>query len=345
MSRCGLLFAMIALVLAGCAGSPPAKPAGPQEPLPKVGVAEVDLRLVEHINRFDTGEFAPTDHVATPTVTTTTGCPGGPPWGVLPKAVATVSGQDDPNAQSQDLEDWLLRNGWNFDLTTPIEQRVHTYPDGTRLLLEIPPATPQLTLVLTGPCSWPANRPGGPKPGRLTPLPAPVGPVTAGGDEMCVSPRNYVYNTDSPPYTGPGPHPIALIDLAGEPDSTSGSGPQHSVYPVLPGWEADQSQVQLVVCADVEQTSGGADQEVTCQYDQGPVTVDVVDATYRITVLAARTGAQVAAFTIAGTEPLKQNCPAAVETFDGSDLGPTVLRGIDAAAFRDDLAPLIENAR
>jgi hypothetical protein len=344
-----VLAVSCALTLTGCDGAPASQPPASRGRLPTVGTAEFEQRLTDHIHQFDTAVYAPEDKVAPPSVTTTAGCPGVPSRGVTPRAETTVSGPDEPSKQLQDLADWLLRNDFENDTSTPTdkpptEERTYTHPDGTHLRVDIPPVTPQLTMVLTGPCTWPATRPGAPPPGRLTPLPAPSGPMSADGNDDCDSPRDYVYNTAAPPYAGPGPHPVALIDLDRDAGSAGGSGPEHPAYPLLPGWtDSNTNEVQLIVCAAAEQTPGGQDQQVTCQYDEGPVTFDVLDATYRITVLEAGTGAKVAAFTLHGTESPKQSCPAAVSVYD--NVAPTLLRGIDVAGFQNDLRPLIENAR
>lgn len=343
-----LWLALCAAVLAGCGDSAPEQPEA-RPPEPTVGVADFEQRLIEHVRRFGDAVFEPEADVAPPTVTTTAGCPGGPAWGVVPHAESTVKAAAPPRKQLQDLVNWLLRNDFDQDIDTkstvpPDVDRTLVHPDGTRLHLTVPQGEPPLTMALTGPCSWPADRPGGPAPGGLKPLRAPSGPMSAGPHEMCSSPRNYVYNRDAPAFAGPGPHPIALIDLDDK------DGPEKPGYPLLPGWEPrrpgkpdiETAKVQLIACVHSKELLEGA-QEVTCRFDEGPLTFTLLEATYQVTVREARTGSEVAAVTLRGTQTGAQSCPAAVIYRKG--VTPRLLRGVDVAGFRGMLRPLIEGSR
>lgn len=320
-----------------------------------MSAAEVQQRLAEHLRRFGSAVFEPEARVAPPNATTATGCPGGPAWGVVPRAESTVSAADPPKRQLQDLVNWLLRNDFDQDIDVhskvpPDVDRTLVHRDGTRLHLTVPQGGPPLTMVLTGPCSWPADRPGGPPPGVLAPLRKESGPMSAGSNEMCSSPRNYVYNRDAPPFAGPGPHPIAVIDLDKAAGSDGVSGPKHAGYPLLPSWEprragsadVDSAKVQLIACVHAGEVPTG-NKEVTCRFDDGPVTFDLVESTYRVTVREARTGNQLADLTLRGTQGDAQSCPTAVSYYKG--VTPRLLRGIDIAGFRGQLRPLIEGSR
>ncbi|QWF80708.1 hypothetical protein HUW46_04132 [Amycolatopsis sp. CA-230715] len=320
-----------------------------------MNAAEAGQRLAEHLRRFGHAVFEPEARVTPPIATTAVGCPGGPSWGVVPRAESTVNSAVPPKKQLQDLVNWLLRNDFEQDVDVsskvpPDIDRTLVHPDGTRLHLAVPNGQPPLTLTVTGPCSWPSDRPGGPPPGGLKPLRGESGPMTAGGNEVCSSPRNYVYNRDAPPFTGTGPHPITLVDLDRAIGSTGTSGPKQAGYPLLPGWEprragssdVDTTKVQLIACVHAEEAPGGS-KKVTCRFDEGPLTFDLVESTYRVTVREARTGNQLADLTLRGTQGDKQSCPTAVTYY--KDITPRLLRGIDIAGFRDPLRPLVEGSR
>lgn len=121
------------------------------------------------------------------------------------------------------------------------------------------------------------------------------------------------YNEAAPAYTGPGPHPAVVAAMRSKSALTTVLSPGPPALPMewqaLTNGQVDRNRVQLVVCAFMPNLDTGP-QVGTCDYvDKAtgkPKTIRVVAANYRFTVLAARTGEQVGAFEVAGSET---HCP------------------------------------
>ncbi|WP_157360562.1 hypothetical protein [Amycolatopsis thermoflava] len=320
------------LVLAACA------PAEPQPPVPEpvVTTVEFENRLAEHLARFTAEVLEPDAQVAAAAHSRATGCPGGPDWGVVPRAETAVTAGDQAEKFLEDLQSWMGGNG--FADTFEDEDR-RWEPDGTRAFsgvggdgtavrAQIARDSPRFTITLTGPCTWPPDRPGGPpETGVLAPLPPPSGPASLGGSadldpRVCRSPKLYVLNDDAPAYAGPGPHPMALVTYTGRTNYQEEEFAHDEI--LLPRSMAAQftsesrpaKSAHLVVCVHIEIT-GDTGRDVTCRYTYEPagsgsgvpIAFDLHDSVYRVTVREARTGAKVAEFTLPGTRGGDGACP------------------------------------
>lgn len=332
---------------------------------PVVGEREFDQRLTEHLSRFVSEVLDSDAHASEPKVSRSVGCEDlpangpenvsdrGPDWGVVPRAKITVSAGKNAMKYLDDLQYWMLdifddvEEGWS---TT--RKNVHTvtgaYKDGTQVLMELPGGGSNLTITVTGPCTWPSDRPGGPSSGRLAPLPPPPGPDTGLGDDACRSPKIKVYDIQARPFAGRGPHLMALVDYSDE------ESVEYTEFFLPDGWEpkvdvvhpddSDRKKVQLLVCVRMD---AGRDtgRNVTCYYstspmiDGSPHTFDVLEGTYHVVVREARTGKKVKEFTVPGTQGDEDSCP--YET----GYERKIARGIDEKELHRELRPLLTSPR
>jgi hypothetical protein len=310
--------------LAACTSEP-----DDHRPLPTVSTGEVENRLQEHLARLVATVFDGEVTVPGPTLTRTPGCgDAGPDWAVTPRAKLTVSAGDRDRADRyfDNSKTWLSRSGFNEKLgdtgnwASPVETYEVKSTDGMLAHTELDRNGNQINIMLTGPCTWPADHPDGPPAsGRLQPLPPPgtkTKATTAIDNEVCGSPRLYVLDPAADPYAGAGPHPITVLNY----------GPAEFTYERVAtpaGWLAGATPTpanaspQLVACARVEITSDTG-RDVTCLYrdesippEQGgsPNSFDVFNSLYHITMREARTGTKVGEFTIPGNRPDTESCP------------------------------------
>ncbi|WP_206795461.1 hypothetical protein [Amycolatopsis sp. MtRt-6] len=348
------------LVLAACA------PAEPEPPVPEpvVTTVEFEHRLAEHLSRFTAAVLEPDAQVAPAAHARVTGCAGGPDWGVVPRAETTVSAGADTEKFLEDLQSWLGGNG--FADTFENEDR-RREPDGTRAVtgaggdgtavrVQMARDSARFTITLTGPCTWPPERPGGPPgTGVLAPLPPPAGPASLDDStdlnpKVCRSPKLYVLNAGAPAYAGPGPHPMVLVAYTGRTNYREEEFAHDEI--LLPKSMAapftaesrPAKSAHLVVCVHVEIT-GDTGRDVTCPYTSElagsgsgvPITFDLHDSVYRVTVREARTGAKVAEFTLPGTRGGDGACP-----FQLNVRGPGLALGVDESELERRLRPVFD---
>ncbi|MGK5674581.1 hypothetical protein ACSNOB_17295 [Micromonospora sp. URMC 106] len=347
------------LVLAGCTDK-----TGPEPLAPVVTTQEFEQRLTERLSRAVSGALEPEAKVTPPSHSRSVGCAelpeGGPTWGVRPRAEMTVSAGGKAEKYLDDVDMWMLREGfaehtkrWRIDTPADVREVTAEHEDGTQLLMEMARNSGTFTVVLTGPCTWPPDRPGGPpSSGRLPPLPPPPGPTQTRSEALndaCTSPKLSVYNLSSRPFAGRGPHPMALVRYSDErsmeyaefflPD---GFAPRYQ-----PGtFRRNLDQVQLLVCVRVTATRDSR-QDVTCRYaSEGallgggrPFTFDLFESVYDVTVREARSGKLVSRFTVPGRQGAEDSCPYRMS------YNRKLARGIDEAAFARGLRPLFEARR
>ncbi|WP_020672488.1 hypothetical protein [Amycolatopsis nigrescens] len=348
---------MPVIVLAACTV------AEPEPPSPAVTTHEFEQRLDEYLNRFASHVLAPDAQISVPAHTRTAGCADGPSWGVVPRSETTVTAGDQAEKLFEDLQPWLQRNEfdglydgetrWQTGQSGEFRELAGTNADGTKVLVRLTRNNPQFAITVTGPCTWPPDRDGGPPTsGRLAPLPAPSAPVStiASGSyvppETCRSPNLHVFNSDAPAFTGPGPHPMVLADYAGIKDAE----PPTFLYGKfrLPyDWEPeDEHQAQLVVCvrATITRDTG---RKVTRNYTfdivRGgsglPYEFDVFDSVYLVTVREARTGRVVGESSIPGTVSDENSTPSDMQDY----LRPVAV-GLDNKSLERFLRPFHESA-
>ncbi|PZG01622.1 hypothetical protein [Micromonospora deserti] len=322
---------------------------------------EFEQRLTEHLSRFVAEVLESDARASAPTHSRAVGCAeapgGGPDWGVVPRAEITIAAGDKAEKYFEDLETWVSRNGFG----DPTDNKQPGRPwvvdalseDGARLVMELPPKSPQFAVTLTGPCTWPPDRPGGPPPsGQLPPLPAPSEPTQTydsdSEERACRSPKLYVYNQAAPRFAGPGPHPMLLINYRDE--ESFGYAELPAKFEPQDNDHASRSyrdQVQLLVCARVEPTRDSG-RDVTCYYSPisttrgTPYIFDVHESTYHVAVLEAGSGKRVSEFTVPGRQGDEESCP---DTMPWGDHPRTLARGIDEAAFESKLRPLYSSPR
>ncbi|UJW28517.1 hypothetical protein L3Q67_24915 [Saccharothrix sp. AJ9571] len=300
-------------------------------------------RLDEYLTRM-AGETLDTDAQAAPiTLTQATGCTGldvsGPSWGVVPQAERVITAGANTGKYVDDLGAWLL-NDW-------FSQGVGR--DGVQVTVRWHRDEPQLTITATGPCSWPADRDGGPPGGRLPPLPPPEGPTAVafpGDSALCTSPKRKVLDPDAPAFAGPGPHPVAMLTYAEEKDFNHGQVSIAADWAPLTG-TPKHANAQLAVCVRVQPTTDtGTD--VACDYKDPadpagygtPFEFDLFETTYHVTVRQARDGALVEAFTLPGTRGGESQCPSQFLGYHRK-----LALGLDFAVLKDKLRPLAESPR
>ncbi|MDG4791365.1 hypothetical protein O7626_36655 [Micromonospora sp. WMMD1102] len=324
---------------------------------------EFEQRLTEHLSRAVGGALEPEARATPPNHSRSVGCAelpeGGPTWGVRPRAELTVSAGDKAEKYLDDVVTWILRDKfaeyeWRWRVGTPADVKEITavHEDGTELLMEMARGSDQFTVRMTGPCTWPPDRPGGPPAGRLPPLPAPSGPTqTRSVDDQgtCRSPKLYVYNLTSRPFAGRGPHLMMLVRYADE------KAMEYAEVQLPRDWEPryapgtsqrNLDQVQLLVCVRVTATRDSR-QDLTCNYASEdallgggrPFTFDLFESVYHVTVREARSGRKVSEFTVPGRQSGADNCPFRM------NYNRKLARGIDEAAFERRLRPLVEADR
>ncbi|GAB3967781.1 hypothetical protein V1634_11945 [Plantactinospora veratri] len=347
------------LVLAGCTDD-----TGPEPPAPVVTTQEFEQRLTEYLSRAVNGALEPEAQASGPTHSRTVGCgdlrEGGPAWGVRPRAELTVSAGEKAEKYLDDLDTWMIGEGFGertkrVRAGSPADVREITgeHDDGTELLMEMALDSGQFTVSLTGPCTWPPDRPGGPpSSGRLPPLPPPSGPMGTGSDAdpaPCRSPKLYVYNRTSRPFAGRGPHLMAMVRYSDEREMeyTEFSLPRAWEPRYAPGTSRrNLDEVQLLVCVRVTATRDSR-QDVTCSYASerallaggSPFTFNLFESVYHVTVREARSGKVVSEFTVPGRQRGEQNCPYRMS------YNRKLARGIDEATFQRRLRPLVEARR
>lgn len=139
----------------------------------------------------------------------------------------------------------------------------------------------------------PPVSPSSPAPPKADPCPRER------GDE----PHPSKFTNHAPPYAGPAPHPVEVVNVNGVSEMNEPSR-------TLPdGWEQTESQTQLVVCEYLVATGAVVD---SCEY-LGNKFVPLVAATWTYRVFEARTSRQVGEFTLNGTD----TCPANIEYLEG----------------------------
>lgn len=356
VTLCGLL------VLTGCTDGE----TKPEPPAPVVSTEEFERRLTEHLSRAVDGALEAEAKATQPDLSRIAGCADlrerGPDWGVRPRAQITVAAGEKAAKYFDDVDSWALGEDFaqrerRLRAATPsagaepaeVRRVTATHEDGTELLMELPLGSDSFTVTLTGPCTWPPERPGGPPPGRLAPLPPSRWPTQSiVGRDACESPKLYVYNTGSQPFAGPGPHLMALVEVPDETDMEydefrlpEGYEPRHKAG--IP--DRDLDEVQLLVCVRVTATRDSG-QHVTCAYTPSlvapvgnPFTFNLFESLYHVTVREARTGAKVKEYTVPGRARGEDNCPFTME------YNRKLARGIDTAAFHRGLRPLFEARR
>lgn len=164
--------------------------------------AEVEQRLQDHLTRLVAGVFEAGVTAPAPVLTRMPGCgETGPSWGVTPRAELTVTAGDKAEKYFDDATWWLSHSGFSVERPTG--------DDGMLLTSEHDRNSPSFKITLTGPCTWPPERPDGPPAsGRLAPLPPPARQTTGRalvGADVCGSPKLFVFNVDADPYAGAGP--------------------------------------------------------------------------------------------------------------------------------------------
>ncbi|MEN3611199.1 hypothetical protein AAH979_16765 [Plantactinospora sp. ZYX-F-223] len=347
------------LVLTGCTSE-----TGPEPPAPKVTTQEFEQRLTEHLSRALAGALEPDAQATPPSHSRSAGCAdlpeGGPTWGVRPRAELTVSAGEKAGKYFDDLDTWLIREGFaehtkrlRTGTPTDVREVIAEHEDGTELLMEMALESGGLTVGLTGPCTWPPDRPGGPpSSGQLPPLPAPSGPTQTRSEDSadpCRSPKLYVYNLTSQPFAGRGPHLMMLVRYSDEREMEYAEILLPDAWE--PRYEAGTSkrnldQVQLLVCVRVAATRDSR-KDVTCNYASesallargSPFTFDLFESVYHVTVREARSGRMVSEFTVPGRQGAEDSCPFRM------NYNRKLARGIDETAFERRLRPLVEARR
>ncbi|AVT29834.1 hypothetical protein C6361_10400 [Plantactinospora sp. BC1] len=353
MTLCGVL------ALTGCTDE-----SAPEPPAPKVTTQEFAQRLTEHLSRAVTGALEAEARATAPNHSQSVGCAdlpgGGPSWGVRPRAELTVTAGEKAGKYLDDVDTWMIREGfgertkgWRVDTPADVQEITGEHDDGTELLMEMARDSGTFTVELTGPCTWPPNRSGGPPPsGQLPPLPAPSGQTqtrSEDSDQPCTSPKLYVYNLTSRPFAGRGPHLMALVRYADEREM------EYAEILLPNAWEPryapgtsqrNLDEVQLLVCVRVTATRDSG-KDVTCSYTSEPAaptgglpfTFDLFESVYQVTVREARSGRVVSEFTIPGRQNGEDNCPFRM------DYNRKLARGIDERAFERRLKSLVEARR
>jgi hypothetical protein len=350
MTLCGVL------VLAGCTDE-----ARPEPPAPVVTTQEFEQRLTEYLSRTVTGALEPEAQASPPSHSRHVGCAelpgGGPTWGVQPRAEMTVSAGEKSEKYFEDVDTWLLREGFAENWVRPgIDTsadvwRAGMHENGTRMIMEMARGSGRFTVAFIGPCTWPSDRPGGPpSTGQLPPLPPPPGPVGTRDviiTSPCRSPKLFVYNRTSPPFAGRGPHHMAMVEYSDEESLKYDVILPPDGFGIRSGQAADlnsHDRVQLLVCVRVAVTRDSG-QDVTCNYaneqdlwsEGDPFTFDLFESVYHVTVREARSGRVISEFTVPGRQGAKDSCPYRM-TGDDRKLA----RGIDEAAFHRRLRPLLK---
>ncbi|GIG85272.1 hypothetical protein Pen02_02080 [Plantactinospora endophytica] len=325
---------------------------------------EFAQRLTEHLSRAVDGALEPPAQATPPSHSQRVGCAdlpeGGPSWGVRPRAELTVTAGEKTGKYLDDVDTWLIREGLaehdkRLRVDSPVDVREITakHDDGTEVLVEMALDSGRFTVALTGPCTWPPDRPGGPpSSGQLPPLPAPSGPTQTRSTDTadpCRSPKLYVYNLTSRPFSGRGPHLMATVRYSDEREMEYAEIllPRDWEPRYEPGTSArNLDQVQLLVCVRVEATRDSR-QDVICEYANErailgggrPFTFNLFESVYQVAVREARSGKLVSEFTVPGRQGGEDNCPYQMS------YNRKLARGIDETAFQRRLQPLVEARR
>ncbi len=324
-------------------------------------------RLDEYLTRM-ADETLEADAQAAPiTRAQNTGCTeldvSGPSWGVVPHAERVVTAGAKARKYFDDLHFWLLTDwfsplgdsGKTTDDSTGKSVRTITLEsrDGVLMTLRWFWDEPQITISATGPCTWPADRSGGPPGGQLPPLPPPAWPtkpISPKDSELCTSPKRKVFNPEAPAFAGPAPHPVALVFHSDE-DRFHYKEPLMSANwaPIEGSFDdsLEHENTQLLVCVRV-QPAADTGRDVTCYYSASlaspvggtPYEFDVLDASYQVTVRQARDGAVVEEFTLPGTVDGDRNCLMEIRDYYGK-----LALGLDSDVLQDRLRPLAEQPR
>ncbi|MBN6033976.1 hypothetical protein [Amycolatopsis sp. 195334CR] len=211
MKALGAVLLTGLLVLTACSTPDPDEGKTP----PAVGAAEIAQRLDEYLTGMAEQTLESDAQAGPITRGQTTGCTENDvAWGVVPHAERTVTADAGARKYSEDLASWVSGAGVSGYESRRIDgDQVTTgvAADGVRLTVRWTWDTPRLTISATGPCSWPADRAGGPAPVPLPPPAGPEWPVSAGYPDdrtVCTSPKRMVFNAGAPPFAGPGPHPV-----------------------------------------------------------------------------------------------------------------------------------------
>ncbi|WP_230203331.1 hypothetical protein [Parafrankia discariae] len=165
-----------------------------------------------------------------------------------------------------------------------------------------------LTVCALAACGGASDGPGGQGSGGE--VRAVDGPVDLGAlNEVCAG---NVALTSAPPYTGPGPHPVALFSQQQGNDPTGSTFPvrllQDMGQPERDAFLAPPAQAQLVACAERDAREAT---DVICRFDLGSQQrVPFFRSSYRITVRAAHTGQVVATVPV---NPAAAGCPTSVK--------------------------------
>jgi len=342
ISRLGVLPVAVTTLAAACTT---AEPAPPPPPDPVVTTHEVEQRLDEHLSRFASLVLQPEAQVSVPARSQSMGCAGGPSWGIVPRSEITITAGDRAEKLVEDLAFWLPNNGSQTRtapgrdrLTGDLRELTDTRTDGSQVVVRLTRNSPQFTITVTGPCTWPPSRAGAPPPsGRLPPLPAPTGPSSTlvatssygeVGARPCQSPKLFVFNTTAPAFAGPGPHPMVLANYSRT--STINPAAASAAFLYRPSslpldWDPrDRRQAQLLVCVEASITRD-TQRKTTCNYTSGTVALpgdeglpyefDVFDSVYRVTVRTANDGQVVGEASMPGTVNDELICPQKIASY------------------------------
>jgi hypothetical protein len=176
--------------------------------------------------------------------------------------------------------------------------------------------------------------------GEMADLPYSPCPQTPDGE--AVAPTRYTYV--SPPYTGPGPHPVHIDEMGPVENEASPAAevPQEWLAPPAEGYDfvPDPEVVQLAVCRYLRV----GDEVDECSYSSVPgsgasMRVPLVEAVHIFHVREVGSGDRVGGFELAGTEGV---CP---DDYYAGGPGPErVVLGVDEEELREALRHLVEDA-
>ncbi|GAB3979423.1 hypothetical protein V1634_16560 [Plantactinospora veratri] len=361
-----LLVVCCLLTLTACTDGEPKRSDDAGLPAPTVSESEMAERIGVYAERIQdevldpTFTFPPKWEVAqsAPQPATCADLPvKGPDWGVVPARDYDINvASEDESKYVEAVKTWLGKNGFT-ELSNSAEPSATASAeptgagslsarsaDGISVRLDVD-VLGTISLAFHGPCAWPSNRPNGPTPSALPPMPTPSWPIQAAADELaCEKPERYAYNPKGKRYAGKGPHWITLVQVGRDEERHGGKFFIPSEWQPWVRGEAygtlDRSRVQLVACLTA--TPGApTGRQVTCQFETRAVNFALYEATYHVSVREAATGRQVASFSFPGTLNDQDSCPSLVVYRPGDG----ILRGIDVDAFHAALRPLVKPAK
>lgn len=183
--------------------------------------------------------------------------------------------------------------------------------------------------------------PGASSP-SASPSPSPIPSdeqISSVSTEVCEG--EAVYNFESAPYKGDGPHPMTVV----VPMSSAYSLELPSIllpdrWDPVGGGDAQaepndprHDEIQLVVCDDAVATG---DVIGTCEYDEpgSSGTMDVVEAEHTLVVREARTGRHITELTLQGSASAQESCPAIVMDYGTTQIAQALNDDIVAAELR-----------